>query len=110
MFQLLFLLRGKVRATIDDAVWDCVGPTVITIHPSVVHGFEFSKAAQGYVLTLDQSVLFGKHYEQQADRFAPLFLEPLQMQFAPAADVLERIEALLIQMMKEFEANSTAMR
>lgn len=102
LFQLLFLFRGKVRATIDAAVWDCEGPTVITIHPSVVHGFEFSKAAQGYVLTLDQSVLFGKPGDQQADRFTALFIEPLRMNFEPASEVLERIEALLGQMMKEF--------
>lgn len=101
LFQLLFLLSGRVRATIDDVLWDCEGPTVITVHPSVVHGFEFFNPAQGYVLTLDQSVLFGQQGEH-AERFAALFIEPLRLQFAPDAEVLGRLQELLGQMMKEF--------
>lgn len=103
LFQLLFLLRGKVRASIDGATWECVGPTVITIHPSVVHGFDFSRAAQGYVLTLDQSMLFGDGVNHM-DGIAELFVEPLQMCFAAAPAGLARIEALLGQLMAEFAA------
>lgn len=99
LFQLLFLLRGRVRATIDEQVWNCKGPTVITIHPSVVHGFDFSAQAQGYVLTLDQGTLFGSKADERSDLFAPLFLQPLQMRFDPG-----RIEILLEQLMAEFSA------
>jgi AraC family transcriptional activator of pobA len=101
LFQLLFLLRGRVSATIDGQSWECEGPTVITIHPSVAHGFAFSKATQGYVLTLDQSVLFGAG---PGDRFAELFVEPLQMRFAQQSEVLARVQVLLEQMMQEFAA------
>jgi AraC family transcriptional activator of pobA len=99
LFQLLFLLRGRVRATIDGATWHCEGPTVLTIHPSVVHGFVFSKAAQGYVLTLDQSVIFSSDPASHGERFAQLFVEPLQMRLAPGSEVATRLEALLEQMM-----------
>jgi AraC family transcriptional activator of pobA len=102
LFQLLFLLRGRVRAEIDGEVWDCEGPTVITIHPSVVHGFDFSKAARGYVLTLDQSVLFGNGGADQVDRVAQLFVEPMQMSFSTEAEALDRIVILLEHMMQEF--------
>lgn len=101
LFQLLFLLRGRVSATIDGKTWHCDGPTVIAIHPSVVHGFVFSKAAQGYVLTLDQSVLFGG---DAGDRFAQLFVEPLRMTFPAESEVMVRVQALLEQMMQEFAA------
>lgn len=104
LFQLLFLFRGRVRARIDGEVWNCEGPTVITIHPSVVHGFDFSKAAQGYVLTLDQSVLFGTEGAIEMERVAQLFVEPLQMGFPAESEVLGRIEALLGQLMQEFAA------
>jgi AraC family transcriptional activator of pobA len=104
LFQLLFLFRGRVRATIDGETWDCEGPAVITIHPSVVHGFVFSKAAQGYVLTLDQSVFFGDSSAAHGDRFAQLFVEPLHIRLTPESDGLARIEALLAQMMHEFGA------
>lgn len=104
LFQMLFLLRGRVRATIDGETWDCEGPAVITIHPSVVHGFVFSRAAQGYVLTLDQSVLFGNDAPSHGDRFTQLFVAPLLMRFAPGSEGLLRVEALLEQMMQEFAA------
>jgi hypothetical protein len=48
----------------------------ITIHPSLAHGFAFSEEAQGYVLTIDQNVLFAAA-GQDGDLFAPLFVEPL---------------------------------
>lgn len=104
LFQLLFLFRGRVLATIDDEEWNCKGPTVITIHPSVVHGFDFSRQAQGYVLTLDQGALFGSKADERTDLFAPLFLQPLEMRFDPGSDLPGRIETLLKQMMAEFSA------
>lgn len=112
LFQLLFLLRGRVRATIDGDSWQCDGPTVITIHPSVVHGFDFSRSAQGYVLTLDQSVLCGDGSAGGAgagggagtlEGIADLFVTPLRMAWA-APDGGARIEALLGQLMEEFAA------
>jgi AraC family transcriptional activator of pobA len=57
-------------------VWECAGPVAITIHPSLAHGFDFSAEAQGYVLTMDQNVLFASARDH-GDLFAPLFVEPL---------------------------------
>ena len=102
LFQILFLLGGHVSATIDTATWDCAGPSVITIHPSVVHGFRFSTEAYGYVLTVDQSVLSGDRMSADGDIFSGLFLQPLALDLAAAPDVRQRIEALLQQMLIEF--------
>jgi AraC-like DNA-binding protein len=43
----------------------------LTVSPNVVHGFDFSPEAQGFVLTVDQHVVFSA-----ADVFADLFLQP----------------------------------
>ncbi|MHA4871750.1 helix-turn-helix domain-containing protein [Duganella sp. PWIR1] len=76
LFQVLFLLGGEVRANIGDAVWQRSGPVAITIHPSVIHGFDFSPEAHGYVLTVDQNVIFSAAHGQ-GDLYSPLFVQPL---------------------------------
>ena len=98
LFQVLFLLRGSVRAAVEDAVWECKGPVAITVHPSVVHGFDFAEGAQGYVLTVHQNVLFAGS-DNHADLFAPLFLQPLALGLAKGPRA--RIAALLRNMVEE---------
>ncbi len=100
LFQVLFLLTGQVRARIGDAEWECRGPVALTIHPSLVHGFDFSAEAKGYVLTLDQQLLFAQEREQN-DLFAPLFVEPLAIDLAAGERTRPRIEALLDQLLAE---------
>ena len=100
LFQVLFLLDGQVSASIGDTVRDCAGPVAITIHPALAHGFEFSKKAQGYVLTVDQQVLFAANREH-GDLFAPLFVAPLAIDLKPAGAARARIEALLEQLLLE---------
>ncbi len=98
LFQVLFLLGGSVRAVIQDALWECQGPVAITVHPTVVHGFDFSEQAQGYVLTVDQNVLFSTP-DHRGDLFSPLFVEPLAIGLTQQPR--ERIEALLRQLIEE---------
>jgi len=100
MFQVLFLFGGEVRAGVDDAQWECQGPTVITINPTVVHGFDFAPEAHGYVLTVDQHVVFSAA-ENQADLYSSLFIEPLAIDLAALPDMRARLEALLQQLLAE---------
>lgn len=102
LFQLLFLIGGQVSARVDTEVWGCSGPCVITIHPSVVHGFHFSQEAYGYVLTVDQTILASD--ETAGDIFGDLFLQPLSLDFSPVPAAMASIEALLQQMLAEFSA------
>ncbi|HEX8403256.1 MAG TPA: helix-turn-helix domain-containing protein [Duganella sp.] len=100
LFQVLFLFAGEVRATVGDALWQRRGPAAITIHPSVVHGFDFSPQAQGYVLTVDQNVIFSAA-DHQGDLYSTLFVEPLAIDFAALPEVRARLEALLQQLLAE---------
>jgi AraC family transcriptional activator of pobA len=102
LFQILFLLGGHVSARIDTEIWDCSGPSVITIHPSVVHGFHFSAEAYGYVLTVDQSILSHERIGSSVDIFSGLFLQPLALDLHAAPEAMKKIEALLQQMLLEF--------
>jgi AraC family transcriptional regulator, transcriptional activator of pobA len=101
LFQILFLFGGQVRAEIDTAIWECTGPVALTIHPSVAHGFDFSKEAQGFVLTVDQNLLFGDASGAHAAMFSELFVAPLALDLSTAEDTRQRIEALLLQLMAE---------
>lgn len=96
LFQVLFLLSGQVRATVGGALWECGGPVVLTIHPSLPHGFDFSEEAQGYVLTIDQNLLF-----DGGNLFSPLFVQPLAIDLAAAPDMRARIETLLQHLIAE---------
>ena len=100
LFQVLFLLAGQVRATIGDKVQECAGPVAITIHPALVHGFAFSKQAQGYVLTIDQQVLFASARDH-GELFAPLFVEPLTIALVSGGPTCTRRESLLEQLLAE---------
>lgn len=100
LFQVLFLFGGEVRAQVDGALWERRGPTVITISPAVVHGFDFSPEAHGYVLTVDQHVVFSAA-EHQADLFSSLFVAPLAIDLSAQTGMHERLDALLQQLLAE---------
>lgn len=94
LFQVLFLLGGQVRANIDGALWECDAPVALTIHPSLPHGFDFSEEAHGYVLTIDQNMLFAAA-GHEGDLFTPLFVAPLAVRLDAVPETAARIEALL---------------
>ncbi|MYM34488.1 helix-turn-helix domain-containing protein [Duganella sp. FT94W] len=100
LFQVLFLLGGEVRASINGALWECDAPTVITIHPSVVHGFDFSAEAHGYVLTVDQNVVFALA-ENHGDLYSSLFVEPLAIDLGSVPELRARLESLLENLLTE---------
>ena len=100
LFQVLFLLGGQVRANIDGDLWECDGPVALTIHPALPHGFDFSEEAHGYVLTVDQNMLFAAA-GHEGDLFTPLFVQPLAIGLDAVPETAERIEALLRHLIVE---------
>ncbi|HJU99159.1 MAG TPA: helix-turn-helix domain-containing protein, partial [Burkholderiaceae bacterium] len=75
-------------------------PVAITIHPSVAHGFDFSPQAHGYVLTVDQNVVFSAA-DNRANLFSSLFVAPLAIELAGQPDMQARIEQLLQHLIAE---------
>lgn len=97
LFQVLFLVAGQVEADIDDRRHSCAGPTLITIHPSVEHGFDFAEESQGFVLTIDQDMALSVD-----DRFAPLFVKALLLDLGDEAPLTGRLVLLMEQLLIEF--------
>ncbi|MBY0243076.1 MAG: helix-turn-helix domain-containing protein [Burkholderiaceae bacterium] len=100
LFQVLFLMQGHVRADVGDAVWERDGPAVITIHPALEHGFDFSEEAQGYVLTIDEQLVYAAGRER-GDLFAPLFISPLALSLETMPALHARIKTQLDSLMAE---------
>ncbi len=108
LFQVLFLMSGHVSALMEDEVWDYDGPVVITIHPSLVHGFDFSEQAVGFVLTVDPHIVFsGGGGEAHGELFSPLFLRPMAIELARVPDLHARMETLLRLLIAESAAPRT---
>ena len=105
LFQVLFLLTGHVRAQVQDALWECEGPIVSTVHPPVEHGFDFSEEAQGFVLTVDQNLVFSvgsDHYGVlHSDLLSSLFVVPQMIDLTPALPLRRRLEGLLHHLLDE---------
>ncbi len=105
LFQVLFLMSGHVRAEVEDEIWECEGPVVITLHPAVEHGFDFSEEAIGFVLTVDQNVVFSvgesKDSGLHSDIFSTLFVQPLAIELSAVPEIRERIEAILRHLIAE---------
>ncbi|WP_343583644.1 helix-turn-helix domain-containing protein [Herbaspirillum sp.] len=96
LFQVLFLMSGHVNALMEDQLWEHDGPVVITIHPSVVHGFDFSEEAVGFVLTVDPHIVFSLGGgDVHSDIFSPLFLRPMAIDLARVPELRERMETVL---------------
>ncbi|MBA5687073.1 helix-turn-helix domain-containing protein [Rugamonas apoptosis] len=100
LFQVLFLFGGEVRANVSGALWECGAPVAITIHPSVAHGFDFSPEAHGYVLTVDQNVVFSAA-ESRANLFSSLFVAPLAIDLAGQPEMLAKLDQLLQHLIAE---------
>jgi AraC family transcriptional activator of pobA len=105
LFQVLFLLQGHVSAEIDGVIHACDGPVAITIHPSVVHAFTFSEEAEGFVLTVDQHIIFTEDTRHQdaglTDLFSSLFTQPRTIDLRTSPDIKARLETLLHMLLSE---------
>lgn len=101
LFQVLSLFEGKVEANVDDATWEIEGPAIITVHPSAVHNFRFTRGAHGYVLTMAQSVPFDAELGAEADIDAML-RKPWLFPLGDAPQTRDRLYTLLGLILDEF--------
>lgn len=101
LFQVLAIFEGSVEANVDDATWHVEGPAVITVHPSAVHNFRFSRGAHGFVLTMAQSVPFETMLGTDVD-VESLLRKPWLFALGEAEQTRDRLYTLLGLIMDEF--------
>ena len=101
LFQVLCLFKGRVRAIVDDVVWDVEAPAAITVQPGAVHSFDFSQHTHGYVLTIEQSLLFTTP-QRHCSGYEVFLREPRLFDMSRQRDISTRLEALLTLIQAEF--------
>lgn len=57
LHQIIWVEQGGGPVELDDKQLELHGPVLINIPPSIVHGFQWSPGAQGFVLTMAESFM-----------------------------------------------------
>ncbi len=98
LFQILFVARGAVEVRADDAVRTVPVPCALSVPPAVVHGFRFKPRTHGYILTISEAML-----ARMRDRglVEDLFVETRVISFAGVPEAVQRVTALLEQILAE---------
>lgn len=69
LFQIIVIVRGQVRAIVDEDRFEGADRISVSIPAGVVHGFQFQPETEGYVLTFAQTLL----QQTDSDRTQPYF-------------------------------------
>jgi AraC family transcriptional activator of pobA len=105
LYQLVFVLSGTVRISLDEQRCDGTAPVVAVVPPGVVHAFHFGPDTEGYVLTLNTRWPSAGDMEM-ADAYRVLFSRPKILSLAATAtlgpNVGPRIDTMLQELMTEF--------
>lgn len=106
LHQVLWLREGTVEASLDESRITGEGPMALVIPPGVAHAFRFSRNCDGYVFTVNATLLAEGDAVGVGDALQTLFAAPRAL--APAADApeLPRLQALFDALYAEHEASS----
>jgi len=104
LFQVVCVLDGGARVSLDELTTERRGPIAITIPPAAVHAFRFLPRTQGYVLTVAEATLFAATAARRQSILDDLFREPRILDLAATPGLAERVRALLGQIAAEFKA------
>ncbi|MDZ5459544.1 helix-turn-helix domain-containing protein [Azohydromonas lata] len=104
LHQVLWLRAGQVEAVLDESRSLGQGPMAFVIPPGVAHAFRFSPDCDGYVFTVNATLLAEGDGARVGDALQALFAAPRAL--APAADAPEvaRLQALFDALFAEHEA------
>lgn len=101
LYQLVFVLSGPVRISLDEQYHDAMAPVVAIVPPGVVHAFHFGPDTEGYVLTLNTRWPSEGDMEM-ADAYRVLFSGPRILSLLATASASPRIDTVLRELMSEF--------
>lgn len=104
LHQVLWLRRGQVDAVLDDSRVACDGPVALVIPPGVAHAFRFAPHTDGFVLTVNATLLAEGDAAGAGQALQTLFAQPRTLQLAQDAPEAQRLQALLDALLAENEA------
>jgi AraC family transcriptional activator of pobA len=106
LHQVLWLRAGRVEAMLDESRSLSDGPMALVIPPGVAHAFRFSPNCDGYVFTVNATLLAEGDAAGVGQALQVLFAVPRALALAVDAPEVARLQALLDALYAEHEACS----
>jgi len=94
LHQVLWLRSGRVDAMLDESSSSSTGPAALAIPPAVAHAFRFSRDCDGFVLTLDATLLAEGDATGIDAALHLLFGSPLVMALEASSPEVARLQTL----------------
>jgi AraC family transcriptional activator of pobA len=94
LHQVLWLRSGRVDAMLDESSSSSTGPAALAIPPAVAHAFRFSRDCDGFVLTLDATLLTEGDTAGIDVALRLLFGSPLVMALEASSPEVARLQTL----------------
>jgi AraC family transcriptional activator of pobA len=108
LHQVLWLGRGHVAAMLDESRVTSEGPVALVIPPGVAHAFRFAPHSDGFVLTVNATLLAEGDAPGAGQALQTLFAEPRTLKLDAQAPEALRLQALLEALLNENEATDAA--
>lgn len=101
LFQVLVVAQGSVEIRLDEVTTTLAAPAVVAVPAGSVHGFRFAPGTVGYVLTAAETLL-ARIGLRGREMIAPLWQQPIAIDFAEAPERFARLRVMLDQIAAEF--------
>lgn len=100
LFQILLLQKGQATVEVDGTELNLSQPTVITLPPGYIHGFQFFEGTDGFILTLALPLLSQR---DGTSRFSFMALDPQVIPLSRQSHAASQIEGLIEMMALELQ-------
>lgn len=104
LHQVLWLHTGQVEAMLDESRSTCRAPAVLLVPPGVAHAFRFSPNSDGFVLTVNASLLAEGEASAASAALQLAFAAPRTTALEPASAEASRLQALFSALHTESNA------
>jgi AraC family transcriptional activator of pobA len=108
LHQALWLHRGHVEALLDESRASGDGPLFFAIPPGAVHAFRFSPGSEGFVLTVNATVLAEGDTDAVGPALDALFTAPRCLNLETTSPEVARLHALFEALHAESHATGRA--
>jgi AraC family transcriptional activator of pobA len=94
LHQILWLRAGHVDALLDDSRMAWEGPLFFAVPPGAVHAYRFAAGTEGFVLTVNATLLAERDGQDAGAALAALFAAPRGLKLEAASPEVARLHAL----------------
>jgi AraC family transcriptional activator of pobA len=104
LHQILWLYSGNTEVVIDGTRTEARGPCFCVIAPGAIHAYRFATDSEGFVLTVNATVLAEGDLAQAGAALNDLFAAPLVLELEVGAPQAKRIHMLFESLYVETNA------